>query len=72
MMDVLYDLIRMSEADYFVGTLSSNIGRIVMQLFANKDTDPSKYVYSLDEIYVAYDILFALDHEFSISFLFSY
>ena len=50
-MDAIFDVIMLSERDYFVGTLSSNLGRLVFQLFANKYVDPSQYALSLDEKY---------------------
>ena len=48
-MNALFDIIMLSKADYFVGTLSSHFGKVVFRLFANKYVNPSEYVLSLDE-----------------------
>ena len=51
--NTIFDLLMLSKSDYFVGTLSSNYGRVPVQLMANKYVDPSQYVLSLDEEYYA-------------------
>ena len=50
-MDAIFDIIMLTEADYFVGTFSSNLGRLVFQLFAYKYVDPAEFTVSLDEKY---------------------
>lgn len=48
MMELLFDIVMLSKGDYFVGTFSSNIGRIIEELFAMKYVDPAEYSLSLD------------------------
>ncbi len=47
--EFLFDLTNLINAKNFVGTFSSNIGRVVFQLFAVKYVNPEKHVLSLDE-----------------------
>ena len=50
--NVIKDLWMMSRAKYFVGTFSSQLGRIVLELFYSQGRhDAMEYVYSLDDSY---------------------
>lgn len=50
--NVIKDLWMMSRAKFFVGTFSSQLGRIVLELFYSQGRhDAMDYVYSLDDAY---------------------
>ena len=65
-MNTITDMLLISECEFFVGTLSSNFGRIIYELMQNNFVDASWRIRSLD-INFDYQKLFTrivmIDHE---------